>query len=162
KRGLDASALAIGVNQNRSLEPASRGFLSRAVAPGPDLTGLELGMEFSRTGVKAWKGLAASSVLLGAAGLGALLAWNAGLFSPVSAAEAGGGAELEAARAEQQAFTEIYLARETREARMAEGESLAGLLTRAGASAADASAAVASIAAVYNPRGMQPGQAVAL
>lgn len=121
-------------------------------------------VELSRRLAKAWKGLAASAVLVSAACIGAGLAWNAGLFGAASAAEARNGAvhDIAAARAEQQAFTEIYLAHEQREVRVAPGESLAGLLSRAGASQNDASAAIASIASVYDPRQLQPGQPISL
>jgi hypothetical protein len=62
-------------------------------------------------------------------GLG--LAWNAGLFSgaaDAAAAESAAMREEAARRAEQLAFTEVYLRHETREMRVANGETLAGLL----------------------------------
>lgn len=115
--------------------------------------------------MKSRKGLGAFAVLAGAAGLGLGLAWNAGLF--------GGGAEARAAdlamerdaaarRAELTAFTEAYLAHEARELRIENGETLAGLLTRAGASRAETNAALASIDDVFNPRRMRTGQQVSL
>ena len=96
-------------------------------------------------------------------GLG--LAWNAGLFSGAATAAAAENAamrEAAARRAEELAFTEVYLRHETKEMRVANGETLAGLLTRAGASSSDASAALNSIADVYNPRRLRPGQAISL
>jgi hypothetical protein len=65
------------------------------------------------------------------------LAWNAGLFSGAShaaAAETAALREAAARRAEHLAFTEIYLDHVAREVRVGNGETLAGLLTRAGAS----------------------------
>jgi murein DD-endopeptidase MepM/ murein hydrolase activator NlpD len=60
------------------------------------------------------------------------------------------------------AFTEVYLEREARELRVGRGETLAGLLARAGASRAETNAALASISDVYNPRRLRPGQPVNL
>jgi murein DD-endopeptidase MepM/ murein hydrolase activator NlpD len=100
-----------------------------------------------------------------AAVVGVALAWNAGLFSGASVARAAAlASEREAAlrRAEHLAFTEVYLAHEARELEIARGETLAGLLTRAGASRSDANAALASISDVYNPRRLRPGQSVSL
>ncbi len=114
--------------------------------------------------MKVRKGLAAFSIMAAAAGLGFGLAWNAGLFGG-GAAVAAANAEVReeaALRAEQLAFTEPYLAHEARELRVASGESLAGLLTRAGATPADASAALSSIASVYDPRRVRPGLPVSL
>ena len=68
-----------------------------------------------------------------------------------------GEREAAAERAELTAFTEVYLRHETKEMRVANGETLAGVLTRAGASSSDASAALNSIADVYNPRRLRPG-----
>ncbi|WP_395645036.1 peptidoglycan DD-metalloendopeptidase family protein [Terricaulis sp.] len=93
------------------------------------------------------------------------MAWNAGLFDGAAAASAETVAQIReeaAARAEHQAFTEIYLAREERELRVGDGETLAGLLLRAGASSAETSAALSSISGVYNPRQIRPGQPVSL
>lgn len=103
--------------------------------------------------------------MAGAAILGLGLAWNAGLFSGASEAQAAENAlirEEAARRAEHLAFTEAYLAHEARAVRVANGETLAGLLTRAGASQSEASAALASIADVYNPRRLRPGQEISL
>lgn len=109
--------------------------------------------------------MAAFGVMAAAACLGLLLAWQAGLFSGADAAAAAETAavrEAAARRAEHLAFTEVYLAHEERELRVANGETLGGLLTRAGASSAEANAALASIADVYNPRRLRPGQPVSL
>ncbi|MBC7767573.1 MAG: peptidoglycan DD-metalloendopeptidase family protein [Phycisphaerales bacterium] len=100
-----------------------------------------------------------------AAVIGLTLAWNAGLFSgaaDAAAAEVAAVREEAARRAEHLAFTEVYLAHEERELRVASGETLAGLLIRAGASSAETSAALASIDDVYNPRRLRPGQQVSL
>lgn len=104
-------------------------------------------------------------MLVASAGAGVGLAWNAGLFDPTSVAEAAERAsehDLAARRAEQLAFTEVYLSHEARDVRVGAGETFAGLLTRAGASQREASAALASIDDVYNPRQLRPGQEVSL
>lgn len=121
--------------------------------------------EFAHRLIKAKKGLAAFAVLAGAAGLGVGLAWNAGLFSGAAAADAETVAQIReeaAARAEHQAFTEIYLSREEREMRVGDGETLAGLLMRAGASPDETNAALTSISGVYNVRQVRPGQSISL
>lgn len=99
----------------------------------------------------------------GAAALGLVFAWNVGLFGAGAAATAAENAvihEQAALRAEHLAFTEPYLAHEAREVRVASGETLASLITRAGATPADASAATASIGSVYDPRRLRPGQSI--
>lgn len=104
-------------------------------------------------------------VLAGAAGLGLALAWNAGLLGANAAEAAAARAavrEQAARRAEHLAFTEIYLAHEARELRVASGETLAGVLTRAGASRSEANAALQSISDIYNPRRLRPGQPISL
>ncbi|MEQ1819366.1 MAG: peptidoglycan DD-metalloendopeptidase family protein [Terricaulis sp.] len=109
--------------------------------------------------------MAAAGLMAAAFLVGLGLAWNAGLFSGAATAAAAENAamrEAAARRAEQLAFTEVYLRHETKEMRVANGETLAGLLTRAGASSSDASAALNSIADVYNPRRLRPGQAISL
>jgi murein DD-endopeptidase MepM/ murein hydrolase activator NlpD len=115
--------------------------------------------------MEARKVMAGLAVMAAAAGLGLGLAWNAGLFNgaaDAAAAETRAAHEAAARRAEHLAFTEVYLAHEQRELRVANGETLAGLLTRAGASAAETNAALASIADVYNPRRLRPGQQISL
>ncbi len=100
-----------------------------------------------------------------AAVFGSALAWNAGLFGGGSAAEAAENAAVRdqaARRAEHLAFTEAYLAHQARELRIEQGESLAGLLIRAGASQTEVSAATSSIAGVYDPRRLRPGQSINL
>ena len=109
--------------------------------------------------------MAAAGLMAAAFLVGLGLAWNAGLFSGAATAAAAENAamrEAAARRAEELAFTEVYLRHETKEMRVANGETLAGLLTRAGASSSDASAALNSIADVYNPRRLRPGQAISL
>jgi len=121
--------------------------------------------EFAHRLMKARKGLAAFTVMTAAAALGFGLAWNAGLFGGGAAAAAAETAIVRqeaAQRAELRAFTEAYLQHETREVRVGSGETLAALISRAGATAGDASAATASIAAVYDPRRLRPGQQVSL
>jgi murein DD-endopeptidase MepM/ murein hydrolase activator NlpD len=114
--------------------------------------------------MEAKKGLSAFAVMAGAAGLGLALAWNAGLFSgaDAQAAETAAVRDEAARRAEHLAFTEVYLAHEEREFRVGTGETLAGVLTRAGASPAETHAALNSIAEVYNPRQLRPGQQINL
>jgi murein DD-endopeptidase MepM/ murein hydrolase activator NlpD len=115
--------------------------------------------------MKARKGLAAFTIMAAAFGLGLGLAWNAGLFGSGAVAEAAETAAVRdeaARRAEHLAFTEAYLAHSAREFRVGSGETLAGLLTRAGASRAEANAALASLTDVYDPRRLRPGQPVSL
>jgi murein DD-endopeptidase MepM/ murein hydrolase activator NlpD len=115
--------------------------------------------------MKARKGLAAFTLMTLAAAVGLGLAWNAGLFGAGAVAAAAEDAEIRqeaALRAEHLAFTEAYLAHETREIRVASGETLASLIARAGASPGEASAATASIGAVYDPRQIRPGQSISL
>ena len=112
--------------------------------------------------MKVRKGLRSSAVLAAAAILGLGLAWRAGLFSSgtASAAEMAAVREAAAHRAEDRAFTEVYLNHNTRAFRVAQGETLGAALLHAGASATDASAALASIGGVYNPQRVQPGQLI--
>ncbi len=115
--------------------------------------------------MKARKGLAAAGLMAAASMVGLGLAWNAGLFSgaaDAAAAESAAARDASARRAEQLAFTEVYLRRETKEMRVANGETLAGVLARAGASSSDTNAALSSISDVYNPRRLRPGQAISL
>jgi murein DD-endopeptidase MepM/ murein hydrolase activator NlpD len=126
---------------------------------------MRLRADFAQRLIEAKKGVTAFAVMAGAGALGLVLAWNAGLFSGSADAEAAETAavrEEAARRAEHLAFTEVYLAHEERELRVAAGETLAGLLTRAGASRAETNAALASIAEVYNPRQLRPGQQINL
>lgn len=115
--------------------------------------------------MEAKRGLTGFAVITAAAVVGLGLAWNAGLFSgsaDAAAAQTAAVREEAARRAEHLAFTEVYLAHEERELRVANGETLAALLTRAGASRAETNAALASIASVYNPRQLRPGQQINL
>jgi len=99
---------------------------------------------------------------LSAAGGGAY-AWRAGLFDGAPSAAQAAEQEAREARAraaELAAFTDIYLNLHAREAQVGRGETLAGVLTRVGASAGEANAALASIQNVYNPRRLQPGQSI--
>jgi murein DD-endopeptidase MepM/ murein hydrolase activator NlpD len=111
----------------------------------------------------SWRAKAAAAALTLAACGGGALAWHAGLFGDPEALAARSAERLEASRrAEHDAFTEAYLSHEAREMRVARGETLAGLLTRAGASPGEAQAAIASIADVFNPRRLRPGQPINL
>jgi len=121
-----------------------------------------LAAEFARRLMMAKSGLAAVAVMVAASGFGLGLAWNTGLFGGAAAvaAERDAVRELAARRAEHIAFTEVYLAHEAREVRVERGETLAGLLLRAGASASEASNVLASINNVYNARRLRPGQPI--
>ncbi|MBY0563519.1 MAG: M23 family metallopeptidase [Hyphomonadaceae bacterium] len=116
--------------------------------------------------INAKKGLTVARLSAAAICIGVGVAWNAGLFDGLNGAA--DAAALQAIRdeagrrAEHLAFTEVYLTREQREVRVGPGETLAGLLTRAGATAAEAHAALASIDDVYDPRRVRPGQPVSL
>jgi len=114
--------------------------------------------------MQARKTLAAFGVMALASGLGLGLAWNAGLFggAPAAAAEQSLAREAAAKRAEHLAFTEAYLRHETREVRVGSGETLAGLLVRAGATQSAANAAISSLNGVYDPRRIRPGQQISL
>jgi murein DD-endopeptidase MepM/ murein hydrolase activator NlpD len=120
---------------------------------------------FAQRLMKARKGFAAFTIMAVAAAGGLVFAWNTGLFGGGAAAAAAQNAavhEEAALRAEHLAFTEPYLAHEVREVRVGNGETLAGLISRAGATPADASAATSSIGAVYDPRRLRPGQSISL
>jgi murein DD-endopeptidase MepM/ murein hydrolase activator NlpD len=126
---------------------------------------VSLRAEFAQRLMKARKGLAAFTIMCAAAALGLGFAWNVGLFGAGAAATAAANAAIReeaALRAEHLAFTEPYLAHETREVRVANGETLASLITRAGGSPAEASAATSSIGSVYDPRRLRPGQSISL
>ncbi len=115
--------------------------------------------------MKARKGFAAFAIMAAAAAGGLAFAWNTGLFGAGAVAAAAQNATIReeaALRAEHLAFTEPYLAHEMREVRVGSGETLAGLIARAGASPAEASAATSSIGAVYDPRRLRPGQSINL
>jgi murein DD-endopeptidase MepM/ murein hydrolase activator NlpD len=123
-----------------------------------------LKQDFQQRVAKARRGLTALAVIAACGGVGAGMAWRAGLFAPgAEAAEASALVWEQAARnAEYLAFTEGYRAQQTRELEVGAGESLAGLLRRAGASPSEAHAALTSIAAVYDPRRLRPGQEISL
>ncbi len=121
--------------------------------------------DFSNGILRVRAGFVGLAVLLGSAGLGLGFAWNAGLFDGAARAAAAAqttAREHAAKRAEHLAFTEIYLAHEARELRVASGETLAGLLSRAGASRGESNAALNSISDVYDPRQLRPGQPISL
>ena len=112
-----------------------------------------------------WKGFAFAGVLGACATTGGVLAWQAGLFaaapSPAEAAVTEAEGVL-ARRAEFEAFTEDYLRQTVEEVPVGRGESLNALLTRAGVSSSEASAAATALNDVYDPRRLRPGQMVNL
>lgn len=112
--------------------------------------------------MKARKGLSAVAIMAGAAAAGFVLAWNTGLFGGAESAVLAAEREEAARRAEHLAFTEVYLAHEARELRVGSGETLAGLLVRAGASQSETHAALVSLNQVYDPRRLRPGQSINL
>lgn len=120
--------------------------------------------QFAHRLMQARKTLAAFGVMALASGLGLGLAWNAGLFggAPAEAAEQTLLREAASRRAEHLAFTEAYLRHETRDVRVGGGETLAGLMVRAGASQSSASAVIASLSGVYDPRRIRPGDTIRL
>ncbi len=121
--------------------------------------------EFALWLAKAWKGVAAGAALTVLAAGGLSYGWSTGLFTGISPAQAAAvvaAREAAAARAEHLAFTEVYLAHEAREVTVGRGETLAGVLTRAGAAPSEARAALISIQDVYNPRLLRPGQPINL
>ncbi|MGE0740482.1 MAG: peptidoglycan DD-metalloendopeptidase family protein [Hyphomonadaceae bacterium] len=114
---------------------------------------------------RARKQLSAVGLMAAAAGVGLGLAWNAGLFNGAADAAAAESAivrQQAALRAEHVAFTEVYLSQEAREIRVGNGETFAGLLTRAGASMSEVNAALSSISDVYNTRSLRPGQSISV
>jgi murein DD-endopeptidase MepM/ murein hydrolase activator NlpD len=125
---------------------------------------IELRAEFAHRLAQARRSLAAFGILALASAAGLGLAWNAGLFGGAAAEAAEESAVREAAarRAEHLAFTEAYLSHETRALSVNNGETLAGLLVRAGATQGEAGAAIASLNGVYDPRRIRPGQPVNL
>jgi murein DD-endopeptidase MepM/ murein hydrolase activator NlpD len=120
---------------------------------------------FVREARRVWKGVAAGAALITAAGAGLAWAGVQGMFGgegPKSEQHARLIAQhAEAARrAELLAFTEVYRAQRACELTVAQGETFAGLLLRAGATQTDASAAIASMSEVFDPRALRPGQAI--
>lgn len=112
--------------------------------------------------MKVRKGLTSTAVLVAALILGLGLAWRAGLFSSsaASAAELAMVRDTAARRAEERAFTDVYLNHRARTLRVGPGETLGEALVHAGASQSDVSAALASIGSVYNPQRVQTGQVI--
>ncbi|MGE0045684.1 MAG: M23 family metallopeptidase [Hyphomonadaceae bacterium] len=103
----------------------------------------------------------AAGALAASLAVGGFWAWNAGLFGGrMNAAEA---AEIAAERLQQevriehQAFTAAYLGQAAQEVRLGSGDTLARILTSAGATPADAAAAMQSMAGVFDPRRIRPG-----
>ena len=105
---------------------------------------MRLRAELARRLMKVRKGLTSSAVLGAGALLGLGLAWHAGLFnsSAASAAELAAVRDAAAHRAEDRAFTDVYRTQTSRALQIAPGETLQGLLTRAGASQFDTNAAI--------------------
>ncbi len=108
------------------------------------------------------RALAGLAVIACAAVAGVAIGWNAGLFGPATAGAPRGEQVAAARAAEFTAFTEVYLRHEAREVRVGAGETLAGLLERAGAERGDLNAVLTSINGVYNPRRLRPGQPISL
>ncbi|MGE3141921.1 MAG: M23 family metallopeptidase [Hyphomonadaceae bacterium] len=105
----------------------------------------------------------ALGALAAALAIGGFWAASAGLFGGLSPAEAARLAAEKDARehaAVHAAFTEVYLGHETQEVMVARGETLARILTRAGASAGEASAAMSAASRVFDPRSIRPGQPI--
>lgn len=104
-----------------------------------------------------------AGVLAAALAIGAFWSWNAGLFDGISSAEA---AELAAQRTRDErhnahlAFTEVFQGAESQSLEVQNGETLARILTRAGATPADASAAMNSVTSVFDPRQIRPGMPI--
>jgi murein DD-endopeptidase MepM/ murein hydrolase activator NlpD len=123
---------------------------------------MRLRAEFARRLVKVRKVLTSGAVLAAAAMLGLGLAWRAGLFSgtAASAAELAAVRDAAAHRAEERAFSEVYLGRASRALTAQQGENLASLLARSGASSLDVSTVVASIERASNARTLTPGEPV--
>jgi murein DD-endopeptidase MepM/ murein hydrolase activator NlpD len=69
-------------------------------------------------------------------------------------------AEARVRAAEHEAFTGSLIGDEARTIQIARGETLAMMLSRAGASWRDINAAMASISPIFNPRKVRPGQSV--
>jgi murein DD-endopeptidase MepM/ murein hydrolase activator NlpD len=123
-----------------------------------------LNVDLAERFAQARRGLAAMAVIATAGAVGLAIAWNAGLFGAAGASDSARLAQRDASAklAEFNAFTEVYLSHEAREMRVANGETLAGLLSRAGAQGSDLTAALTSIIGVYDPRKLRPGQPVSL
>ena len=69
-------------------------------------------------------------------------------------------AEARVRAAEHEAFTAALVGDEARTIQIARGETLAMMLSRAGASWRDINAAIESISPIFNPRKVRPGQSV--
>lgn len=114
---------------------------------------------------QAKKSLSGFAILAGAVLFGIGLAWNAGLFdggANAAAVENAALREAAARRAEDMAFASVSMEQRERELRVGNGETLAGLLTRAGAGGGDVSALLSSMGDVYDPRRLRPGQSINL
>jgi murein DD-endopeptidase MepM/ murein hydrolase activator NlpD len=115
---------------------------------------------------KAWKGLAAGAALLAAAGSGMAFANAQGLLGGAAAEEAAADSDALRAeaerRAEEIAFTEVYVRQRACEFTVENGETFAGLLERAGVPRVDQQAAIASLSDVFNTRALRPGLPIKL
>lgn len=69
-------------------------------------------------------------------------------------------AEAAIEQAEHEAFTQSLVGEEQRTIQIARGETLAMMLSRAGAPWQDINAAVASVSPIFNPRRVRPGQSI--
>jgi murein DD-endopeptidase MepM/ murein hydrolase activator NlpD len=70
--------------------------------------------------------------------------------------------DAELIRAEHEAFTSVYRGAEAVDVQVRAGETMASVLQRAGAPAADASAALGSVGIVYDARRMRPGDEISV
>ncbi|MGE3867434.1 MAG: peptidoglycan DD-metalloendopeptidase family protein [Hyphomonadaceae bacterium] len=98
-------------------------------------------------------GVAAAALAIGGAGYFALKGQGPN-------GDAAAALEKASREAEHEAFTTALQTREAETIEVARGESLALVLSRAGAPWADVNAAVMAVAQVYNPRQLRPGQNV--
>lgn len=123
----------------------------------------KLGAAQGAAAAPRWLVAVGAGVLTATLAIGGFWSWNAGLFDGITSGEASrraAAAALEERRAAHEAFTSVYSGQEHQSLEVGRGESLARILTRAGASAADAGAATTSVAAVFDPRRLRPGMPV--
>jgi murein DD-endopeptidase MepM/ murein hydrolase activator NlpD len=106
--------------------------------------------------------MAGFALLIGVSAAGLTLGGQALFGGNGFSAQSPAEREAAALQAEHKAFTEVYLQQEARKLQVVAGETLAGLLVRAGAERGDSNALMASIDDVYNPRRIRPGQEVNL
>jgi murein DD-endopeptidase MepM/ murein hydrolase activator NlpD len=104
-----------------------------------------------------------AAVLAAALTIGAVWAINAfPTLPPANAAQLAEARDAAERRAEHRAFTSPYVGQVAQEVRVGRGETLASILTKAGATPSDASAALQRVANVFDPRRIRPGQPISL